>query len=267
MNLKEANRRPYEMCLLGAFYAAVGIALAWITPFTDKSQAAVFLTTIASIPFLVAELRKEEKEIKPKLLIREHKDVVAIFFFLFLGFLASYSAMAAMLPTDVYNNIFSSQVGEINRIAGIFSQTGAATASCGESQLSMFICFISNNFSVLFFCLIFSFIFGSGAIFLLTWNASTLGVAIGTTIREYIPVVGHLQAINIGLGRYMIHGLPEMLSYLIGAIAGGIISVAFVRHEYRSPKFYSVLKDSIGLIMVSFLLLVVAAVIEVWLMS
>jgi uncharacterized membrane protein SpoIIM required for sporulation len=254
------------MFLLGIFYAFVGIVLAWITPFTDSSLAAVFLTTMAAIPFLVAELKKEESEIKRKPLIGDHKDIVGIFFFLFLGILTTYILSAILLPADVYNTILSAQSGEINRVAGIFSSTGAAVANCGESPWSMFYCFMANNTSVLFFCLIFSFIFGAGAIFLLAWNASTLGVAIGTTIRNYIPLTGHLQAINIGLGRYLVHGIPEMIAYLLAAIAGGIISAAFVRHEYRSPKFFSVLKDSIGLIMVSLLLLVVSAIIEIGLM-
>lgn len=267
MNLKEAERRPYEMLLLGIFYSAVGLGLAWITPFTDKSLAAVFLTTMAAVPFLVAELKKEESEIKKRPIIGEHKDIVGIFFFLFLGLLTTYSALSAILPADVYSTLFSSQSGEINRIASIFSSTGAAIADCGDSHWSMFCCFISNNLSVLFFCLVFSFIFGAGAIFLLTWNASTLGVAIGTTIRNYIPSVGHLQAVNLGLGRYLVHGIPEMLAYLIAAIAGGIISAAFVRHDYRSPQFYSVLKDSIGLIIISLLLLVVSAIIEIGLMA
>ena len=39
------------------------------------------------------------------------------------------------------------------------------------------------------FCLLFSLIYGSGAIFILTWNASVLGTAIGNYIKSKDPDV------------------------------------------------------------------------------
>ena len=57
-----------------------------------------------------------------------------------------------------------------------------------------------NNIRVLFLCIIFAFIYGAGAIFILTWNASIVGVAIGNLIRE-------------GIGRLGITGKSNILGY------------------------------------------------------
>ena len=119
----------------------------------------------------------------------------------------------------------------------------------------------------MFACLLFSFLYGAGAIFLLAWNASTLGVVIGTTIRNAVSQFGIFTAINIGLGSYLLHGIPEMASYLIAAIAGGMISAAVVRHGKIDEvgKFNEILRDAIILIIVASILLITSAGVEMWL--
>ena len=70
------------------------------------------------------------------------------------------------------------------------------------------------------FALLFSFIYGSGAIFILTWNASVISVAIGSAIREMIASAAlgagavnigtYFSAASIGVSRYLLHGIPEI---------------------------------------------------------
>jgi len=67
------------------------------------------------------------------------------------------------------------------------------------------------------FTLIFSLIFGAGAIFILAWNASVISAAIGI-FTSY-----NINEIPIGLLRYMIHGFPEITSYFVTALAGGYL--------------------------------------------
>jgi len=62
--------------------------------------------------------------------------------------------------------------------------------------------------------LIFSLIFGAGAIFVLAWNASVIAAAIGIFTKS------ELSSLPIALIRYMIHGIPEIASYFIVALAG-----------------------------------------------
>jgi len=64
---------------------------------------------------------------------------------------------------------------------------------------------------------------------------------------------------------YMIHGIPEILAYFIGALGSGIISSAVIKHDYRSNEFKHVLIDSLDLLILSAVVLVLAALIEVYL--
>ena len=62
----------------------------------------------------------------------------------------------------------------------------------------------------------------------------------------------------------MTHGIFEILAYFMGGLAGGIISVAVIRHEVGTPVFKRVLLDSIDLILLAIGVLIVAAFIEVY---
>jgi len=113
-----------------------------------------------------------------------------------------------------------------------------------------------------------------GAIFILTWNASVIGTAMGNFIRSnlayYSNLVGfekvtqYFQIISIGLLKYIIHGLPEILAYFVAGLAGGIISVAVIRHDFGTRKFEHILLDSADLLLLSIFILFLAGLLEVY---
>jgi len=124
------------------------------------------------------------------------------------------------------------------------------------------------------FCIMFAFLFGAGAIFILTWNASVIAAAIGTFVRNNAAsyaesaglgqLTGYLHIGSLGLMRYMIHGIPEILAYFTAGLAGGIISVAVIRHDFGSKNFNKILYDSMDLIVIAIFVLFIAALIEVF---
>ena len=116
----------------------------------------------------------------------------------------------------------------------------------------------ANNIYVLIFTLVFSLIFGAGAIFILSWNASVIAAAIK------IFSEGRLADMPLGIMRYMIHGLPEIASYFTGALAGGMVSVAVIRHDFGTEKFWKVMQDSLNLIIAAIVILFLAALVEVF---
>ena len=111
---------------------------------------------------------------------------------------------------------------------------------------------------VLLFTLIFSLILGAGAIFVLAWNASVIGAAIGI-FTNY-----KLASLPLGLFRFFLHGLPEIASYFMVTLAGGIVSVAIINHEAGTEKFWEVLQDSLNLIISAIVVLFLAALLEVF---
>ena len=121
--------------------------------------------------------------------------------------------------------------------------------------------------------MLFSFIFGAGAIFILTWNASVIGVAMGDSIRSGLAhfaqasgssaFLSYTSVISSSLLRYLIHGVPEIIGYFVGGLAGGIISVAIVQKSWNSRKFNTTMHNVLGLIALAIGLLVISAIIEV----
>ncbi len=63
----------------------------------------------------------------------------------------------------------------------------------------------------------------------------------------------------------MFHGIFEISSYIVGALAGGIISVAVVNHDFRTREFWHIVADSSDLVLLSFILLLVGALTEAFL--
>ena len=132
----------------------------------------------------------------------------------------------------------------------------------------------SHNMSVLFFCVFFAFFYGAGAIFILAWNASVIGAAIGNFIRRgladiltkmgFLSIGSYLQVFSLSLLRYMTHGIFEILAYFIAGLAGGIISVAVIRHDFASKDFNHIIADSLDLLIIAIIVLFVAALVEVY---
>lgn len=275
INPAKAEKRPWEMFFIGAFYATLSLILVkWIfasDPVLSKYSGIIIVTfcVMFSIPFMYFSLKnEEEKDIEYEgfsRLIEEHGKAIVCFMFLFLGFVVAFSVWYIIF--DDGNQNFRVQIETfcmINKpshfddcvnqygVKHVSRTTGFLTAK--DKIVNIF----ANNIYVLIFTLVFSFIFGAGAIFILAWNASVISAAIGIFSKSDI------LNLPCGLGRYMIHGIPEIGSYFAGALAGGIISVAIIKHDTQSEKFWTVLQDSLNLVILAVVILFFAALIEVF---
>lgn len=274
INPKKAERHSWEMFFVGLVYASLSILLVnWIfsqDPVLAKYSGILVITfcVMFSMPFIYYTIKlEEEKDIRIEgsfRLLREHNKALMAFLWLFLGFITAFSILYVLLPS---NDNFRAQIETycmINRpanfndcisqygIQGAGKTTGFLTAK--EKLVAIF----TNNIYVLIFTLVFSLIFGAGAIFILAWNASVIAAAIGIFSKS------SLSGIPLGIARYMIHGMLEIGAYFIGALAGGIISIAIIRHDAKSEKFWSILQDSLNLIILAVIVLFFAAIVEVF---
>ena len=281
MNPKKAERKPWEMFFVGLLYSSIAIVLSlWI--FKEQSSLVmVFLTVIACVPLMYHTIKLEEKKdtqiAKERILLKEHSKALSFFIFLFLGFLLSFTIWYIFLPGEIVETIFHTQISTIEVINSQFTGEAIHSSSVVASSVdtsTLFTRIFSNNIKVLFFCIFFSFFYGAGAIFILTWNASVIGAAMGTFIRNNLSVIvnkigwvkaaTYLHVFSLGLLRYSIHGIPEILAYFTGGLAGGIISVAVIRHDLGTEKFKHILIDSIDLIVLAVVILFLAALLEVF---
>lgn len=266
-----AERKPIEMLPLAFLYSTIAIFIGlWVFP-DHASLTMVFFTVMALLPLMVHMIRFEEKTIFSKRLQAfepKHKRTLPFFVFMFVGMVVAFSTWFILFPQSMVSNIFSVQIGTIQAINGNANLIAGGAISLSE----YFVAVLSNNLKVLLFSLFFSFIYGAGAIFILTWNASVVAVAIGNVARNvitgaagtagFVGAAAYFQGFSIGLLRYMIHGIPEISAYFVGGLAGGLISVAIIRHEFMDEKFRKVLVDSTNLVLLAVGFLLLAVVLE-----
>ena len=265
VNPFKAERKPWEMFFVGALYSSVALLLSlWVFK-PHASLVMVFLTVMACVPIMYGTIKMEEKkdmEIEDeKILIKEHGKALSFFIFLFLGITVAFTLWYVFLPPEISSSVFSIQAKTISDI-------NTKITGQGINQSTLFSKIFLNNMKVLVFCIIFAFIYGVGAIFILTWNASVIGTAMGNFVRSNISnissISNYFQVTSLGFLRYMIHGIPEIMAYFIAGLAAGIISIAVIKHDFKSDKFRHVLFDSIDLIILSVVVLLFAALIEVF---
>ncbi len=274
VNPQKAERRSWELFFVGAFYASLSILFVnWV--FSQDAVLSkysgilvVTFTVMLSIPFVYYTLRLEESKISTSTgtwdLLKEHKKAIYAFVWLFLGFVIALSFWYMVLSST---ESFRAQIETyclINRPANFeacVNQYNIKDTSASVGFLSnterLFLIF-TNNIYVLIFTLIFSLVFGAGVIFVLAWNASVIAAAIGIFTKS------QLSALPFALVRYLIHGIPEIASYFIVALAGGMVSVAVIKHEAGTDKFWDVLQDSLNLIILAIIVLFIAALVEVF---
>lgn len=274
---KQAEKKPFFMIILGLLYSSVAVLLSlWIFK-EEASLIMVFLTVLACMPLVYNTIKFEESKdvstpmrgvmIKESRLLKEHSKALMLFIALFIGCVIAFSIWFVFLPNDTVQNLFSTQ---LETITAINNQVSGEAAS----NIGFLTAIISNNLKVLFFCILFSFFYGAGAIFILTWNASVISAAIGTFVRNnlevyaqhfgLIKIAGYFHIFSLGLLRYMTHGVLEILAYFIGGLAGGIISVAVIRHDIRSREFRKVLMDSTDLIILAVIVVIISGLVEVF---
>jgi len=265
------KRKPWEMFFAGFIYSIIGMLLAYIVFREVAGILLVFLIVMALIPMLYVTIKEEEeldlKTDREWFLLKEHTKVLIYLMFLFLGITSALVLSYLFLPAETTSSIFSLQekaiVGVNKNIQGYL--TG------GTTQLDFFIRIFLNNLKVLFFCLVFSLLYGTGAIFILTWNASVIATAIGGLIKSELAQVASLTGFPLfsayagitagSFFRYMTHGFFEIAAYFVMGLAGGIISIALIKHNFQEDR---VVVDALDLIFISIGLLLIAGAIEVY---
>ncbi len=265
VNVSRAEKYPWDIFFFGVLYTFLAAFLSFKLFPESASSVSILLVVIASLPLVYDSIRHEEREdIKlhdESHILKQHEHFVWFVLFLFFGITIGFFSLYLFLPKSMLSTMFQLQ---INTIQNVNAPSGGVV-----SPATAFILIFFNNLKVLIFCLLFSFLYGSGAIFILTWNASVLGVAMGNffreTISKLVPSASSYFAVGtLSLLRYSIHGIPEILAYLVAGLAGSLISMAVVNNDFRTKRFYKVLDDSTDLLVISVLLLFLAALLEVF---
>ena len=276
INPRRVEKGPWKMFFIGLVYASLSLLLVKLFFGRDvvlseySGMIVVTFCVMFSLPFMYYLIKSEEEQdehIEGFFSVwRAHSDAVYAFIWLFLGFVVAFSFWNIVLGDS---NLFNAQLetycminspGDLEKCIELYSFTGKAIDIHGASTATgRLLSIIQNNMYVMIFTLIFSLIFGAGAIFVLAWNASVISAAIGIFTRYQIT------EIPLGLLRYMVHGFPEITAYFIAALAGGMFGTGMMRHGIKNPHFIRVLENVLILLFIAILILILAAFMEVYL--
>jgi uncharacterized membrane protein SpoIIM required for sporulation len=262
------------MFFVGIIYASLSLLLVnWffsgdVVLSQYSGMIVVTFAVMFSLPFMYYIIKKEEAEDEEAVgflsVWKIHKDAIFALMWLFMGFIIAFSFWHIVLGDS---NLFNAQIETYCRInspgniLGCVERYNFATTTPATSAVTKeirFLSIIENNVYVMIFTLLLSLIFGAGAIFVLTWNASVIATAITVFTKNTI------QEIPLGILRYMIHGFPEIAAYFITALAGGIFGVGILRNGIRGKRFIHVLENTVILLFIALIILLIAAIIEVY---
>jgi len=256
VTIREAVRHPIWMFVIGALVSVISLFISFLVFPTSVGLFTAILVTFIMTPFMVNLLTYEafmtELEIKKRItqnFFQRHWDMLMVYTAFFSGMIVALSLTFIFLPEETVEKLFKDQISEINLIRGSFLASGT------------FLKITINNMGVLFLSLLFAFIFGSGAIFILSWNASVLAAAMGLTAKS----IGGVSGIPVALVTYLPHGVFEIGAYFLAGIAGGILSALVMKR--KTELFGVMVRDSIKVIVLAMTLLIIGSVIETILIS
>jgi hypothetical protein len=213
------------------------------------------IATLMSIPFIIVALLLQNLEgtlliillyigiflLFSLTFLSFYKDIILAYVAMFSGITLVFSIIYLILPTEIAERSFQTQIDEIKAIRGYFWFE--------NTFKTIFI----NNIGVLIISFLFSFIYGSGATLVLAWNASILATASSILAKN----LGGFYNLPIALLTYMPHGSIEIVAYFLAAIAGGIASY----HITKGGKLKE-LQDSVFLLALGIVFILFGALIE-----
>ncbi len=258
--LERIMKNKFFAFFIGIFYSVICIIVAFYLFRSNFIIFAVSLTSLLLLP-LVNKLLKIQKDMEIRnehFSIKEffsgHSDFFQIYLSIFMGIILSFSIMILITPDIIFSHLFENQA---EFALSLYTDSG-------KLQFGDFFMIAGNNVKVVLVCYLAAFFFGTGAVFVITWNASVWGTIFGAIAKN--AAVQKLQSpflysllLGIVVMPYLI---IEASAYLIAGISGGIVSKAAIDGDIHSKKFENVIKKSLIMLWLSLSLIVVGALVE-----
>ena len=292
---KKVIRNNWLLFSLCFFSVSVALLLSLRIFREHSSFLIVVFTIIPLIPLLIKIIEREEKLFEKEKKLMKH-SIIKVYLLMFLFLSITFSLWFIILPEDLSKDLFKTQIKTLgeelsvechniddieyencyiadfthdgnNEYVIYLEGTKPDLIKVNENYYSyktwMYFHIFQNNLIILLFIFLTSLIFGAGAIFTITWNASILGVYLAQSIEGnfFQSIYTFFKALVLLIP----HGLFEITGFILAALSGGILSVAMVRKIVNKDYAHlnKIMKDSAILMIIAVFLIVVAALIEV----
>ncbi len=280
---RTAERNPSEIIVLAFIFVSLAVGIVDFLKIEPMGAMLLMFTLIPALPFILNLFKLEEEELEHETVlgsrtIRRHYSVVLVLLAFFIGMTIAFTFWYLFI--DGYDNaksekFFGPQLSELKRIGDVGAQLTAQVVGNGDSTplqgaavstTNPFLFILKQNLGVLGLVIMGSLIYGAGSVFILIWNASIIGVFLGSIARKFVfqeaPQFSIIPGLSYGILGLIPHGTFELISYSTGALAGGILSSAITREAYKTKEFKPILKDVIKLVIFAVICLFVGAFIE-----
>ncbi|MFH1247245.1 MAG: hypothetical protein V1644_02590, partial [Candidatus Micrarchaeota archaeon] len=197
---KTARKQPWLIAILAFVFVTIGILAADFLGI-EKSIIAITLIAIPAVPFIWKLFDFEEEETEQNIVlgsrtIARHLPVILVLSMFFIGLVAGFVFWFFALPTEKTNQIFEVQLNELKNIGAI---SGKAVFAIGDEKFTeTFEMLFFHNLGVLLIILLFSLLYGAGAILVFVWNASIIATFIATYANRV--AAGAAMSILGGIG-------------------------------------------------------------------
>jgi len=222
---RDVEGYPLLMFVAGFMYTIVSVFLSLVVHPDAASILSVGLATVAAAPLIVKVIEFEARmlELFPRSLATRQKRIIALYAWFMLGAISGFTAAYLLLPQELFLSAAYFQLQDLKYVAKIRAViTGRAVAP------QAFDIIFNNNLRVYMLGVLLSFIYGTGGLFLITWNASIIATLLAHEIRNSGIIAGALHFFSI-----LPHGILEFMAYFIGGFAGALVSVALFKEGAR----------------------------------
>lgn len=247
--LNTAIKRKVYSLFLGILYVFISYGTAKLFFPNDISTAMIMLITLLFVPTTSKLLTAEEKVERREGIhhfFRAHKTLMEIFLFLFIGISIGYLIIGTYAPASITYQM------------NILEKQNALETTNNIDRTSQFFSITINNIEVILIAFVLSLFYGAGALFLIVRTASVFASFI-VKLSEYI-----IQKTALNAFVFSLHFVPEILGFLLAAVAGGVISKALIREKIGTNQFQNVIKDSTVLLIFALICIVLAALLETY---
>lgn len=239
-------------------------------------MAVLFTSLAVAYPFVRYLLQGEEREVSERWgeerLLHRHLHELVLYLSFFFGAMTAF-ALSSFFVSPSFYSIQCSILGSLNLpigqncriltegtqfLTGSFLGGGVTgNAAAGDLMLTI----IRNNLFVMGITFIITFFITSGIIFVLAWNASVLGVWIGSISSS----PAHVALFTLP---YLLHAILEIGGYVLAGVAGALLSYqieALIMHEDGAEAVNrTVLMDVLILLVLAILAILAGGYVEVF---
>jgi len=215
------KKNPGYGFVIAAFFVLIGFMAAFFIFSVALSMAMLAFGSLLMLPFLVKILDADAEQKTPEeatlksfssksfgAILKKHENMITFYMLLFFGMAVEYMFLFAFLPPDISQSAFSQQLS-------LFGPAGHFSVPYANILL--------NNLQILFIAFVLSVFYGAGSMFVLTYNASIVGVMYGAPIKALIWGNVGFAPFYANLLSYIPHTIVEIMAYLFAAVAGGIL--------------------------------------------